>query len=140
MKDTILVALIGSGATIITVLGTVLVTKLTSNSNLKAQRAAESRKIKQENYNRFLEAFALKTSYINSDVPIEITEKFCIEFNRLPLYASEEVVDLANNMAKNPSEVKMYELYNTIRNDLCDDNYEVFKKLKEFNFQIPSQR
>lgn len=134
MSDTIIVAIIGAITAILSILGSVFITKLSA----KQQKASEIRTLKQEWYNRFLEAFAEKMSYANNGTPLpkNVNAKFCLEFNRLPLYASEEVLNLANSIVENPNQ-PIFSLYSAIRKDLCNSKYNDFKSVSKFYFQVP---
>ncbi|KWT98703.1 hypothetical protein APQ14_19695 [Vibrio toranzoniae] len=119
-----------------------LVAELTYLSDSKLQRSAEARKIKQDYYHMFLNAVSTKFSYLNdmeSEKAVRANQKFCIEFNRLPLYASQEVVEFVNNFAAGGKAPNFAELYDLIRKDLCSDEYESFKNLTKFNFQVPNK-
>lgn len=135
MSDTIIVAIIGAITAILSILGSVFITKLSA----KQQRDSEIRTLKQEWYNRFLEAFAEKMSYVKNGttVPKNVNAKFCLEFNRLPLYASEEVVNFANSIVENPNK-PIFDLYSAIRKDLCNSQYSEFKSVSTFYFQVPN--
>jgi hypothetical protein len=119
-----------------------LVAKLAYLSDAKLQRGAEARKIKQDYYHMFLDAVSTKFSYQNnmeSENAVRANQKFCIEFNRLPLYASQEVVEFVNDFAAGGKAPNFAELYDLIRKDLCSDKYESFQNLSKFNFQIPNK-
>ena len=133
MSDNVIIEIIGGINAVLSIIGSIFVNKLTA----KQQRDSEVRMIKQQWYNNFLEAFSKKISYANNgvEVPEEINAKFCEEFNRLPLYASEEVIECINLLNKN-SDRPIFELYKVIRNDLCESKYKEFKKVSEFSFQI----
>ena len=108
----------------------------------RLQRNAEARKIKQDYYHMFLEALSIKFSYISSmetEDGILANRKFCIEVNRLPLYASQEVVELVSQFAGDGKGLGFTALYEVIRNDLCSDTYDEFNNLSQFNFQIPEK-
>lgn len=142
------IALICAMATMLTILGSVKTAQYTNDANAKQQRAADVRKIKQGYYNSFLEALSVKYAQMgmtgkplagNDSEFRNANEKFCIEVNRLPLYASQEVVELVNKVASgqvaNPEFSKFFEL---IREDLCTDVYEPFKNLPTIHIQFPN--
>ncbi|WP_152028170.1 hypothetical protein [Stutzerimonas stutzeri] len=110
--------------------------------DFRLQRNAEARKIKQDYYHMFLEAVSIKFSHINSmdtEDSILANRKFCIEFNRLPLYASQEVVEFVSRSAGGGKAPNFTALYEVIRNDLCSDTYNEFNNLSQFHFQIPEK-
>lgn len=143
LPNNVVVALVGAIAATITIVGSFTVALLTSAATAKQQRNAESRKIKQEYYNVFLESMSKKLSYTNnqtSDDAIKVNQEFCTEVNRLPLYASQRVVEHVANLASGGPDNRDFSLlYSLIREDLCNDNYEKFKKLSGFPFQIPNR-
>ena len=119
-----------------------LLAELAYLSDAKLQRSAEARKIKQDYYHMFLDSVSTKFSYLNdmeSEKAEKANQKFCIEFNRLPLYASQEVVEFVNAFAVGGKTPNFTDLYDLIRKDLCSDKYESFQNLVEFNFQVPNK-
>ena len=90
MKSEIIVALIAAGTTILTIIGSIVAVKITSNSQIKEQKIAADREMKRKYYNAFIEAFTKKLFYIGKHDCIEKIEAemaFVLEANRLPLYA-----------------------------------------------------
>lgn len=119
-----------------------LASELAYLKDSRLQRNAEARKIKQDYYHMFLEAVSIKFSHINSmgtEDGILANRKFCIEVNRLPLYASQEVVEFVSRFAGGGKAPDFTELYEVIRKDLCSDTYDEFKNLSQFYFQIPEK-
>jgi len=119
-----------------------LATELAYLKDSKLQRNAEAIKIKQDYYHTFLEALSIKFSHLNSVVTEEAilaNQKFCIEINRLPLYASQEVVEFVNNFAGGGNAPDFKDLYTLIRKDLCSDTYDSFQSLSQIHFQIPNK-
>lgn len=119
-----------------------LVSELAYLSDAKLQRNAEARKIKQDYYHMFLEALSIKLSDISTmdtENAIIANQRFCIEVNRLPLYASQEVVEFVSEFASGRGKSPEFKaLYEVIRKDLCSDTYDNFENLSQFYFQIPS--
>ena len=115
-----------------------LASELAYISDAKLQRNAEARKIKQDYYHMFLEAISIKISTPNpNSKEFELAnQKYCLEFNRLPLYASQEVVEFFSASAGAPPEFT--QMYEVIRQDLYSDNFENFENLSSFNFQMPT--
>ena len=92
MKMEIIVALIAAGATVLTIIGSIVAVKVTSNSQIKEQKIIADREMKRKYYNAFIETFTQKLFYINKPdcmEKIEAEMTFVLEANRLPLYASE---------------------------------------------------
>ena len=108
MKMEIIVALIAAGATVLTIIGSIVAVKVTSNSQIKEQKIAADREMKRKYYNAFIEAFTKKLFYINKPdcmEKIEAEMTFVLEANRLPLYASEEMIQFIERI-KNPQIAK----------------------------------
>lgn len=120
----------------------VLASELAYLKDSRLQRNAEARKIKQDYYHMFLEAVSVKFSHINgmeTEDGILANRKFCIEVNRLPLYASQEVVEFVSQFAGGSKAPNFTALYEVIRKDLCSDTYDEFNNLSQFYFQIPEK-
>jgi hypothetical protein len=117
----------------------VLVSELAHLSNAKLQRNIEARKIKQEYYHMFLEAVSIRFSHLKkmgTEDAILANKRFCIEVNRLPLYASQDIVELVSDFAGGGKAPEFTDLYELIREDLCSDTYDSFDNLSKFYFQI----
>lgn len=141
-SDNVVIAFIGALAAFFTIIGSIYVAQNTANSNAKQQRDMEVRKLKQEYYHVFLEAMYLKFSNIKNmdcNETVEANKRFCIEVNRLPLYASQEVVESINDFAGGGAPPEFSILYELIRKDLCSSTYEQFRNLKKIYFQIPNK-
>lgn len=120
----------------------VLASELAYLKDSRLQRNAEARKIKQDYYHMFLEAVSIKLSHINrmeTEEGILANRKYCVEVNRLPLYASQEVVDFVSQSAGGDKAPEFTALYEIIRKDLCSDTYDEFNNLSQFYFQIPEK-
>ncbi|MCW8828288.1 MAG: hypothetical protein OQK94_04450 [Gammaproteobacteria bacterium] len=145
VSDNVVIALIGAITAAITIVGSVFIAQLTSSNEGRKQRQIEARNLKREFYNRFLEQFSRRMAAGNSPAGYDFEEnqKFCIEVNRLPLYASQSVVELVNHIASGKGvatgEADFNRLFSVIREDLCDDDYSGFKDLKTIHFQIPNK-
>ena len=117
-----------------------LASELAYLKDSRLQRNAEARKIKQDYYHMFLEAVSIKFSHIKSmktEDGILANRKFCVEVNRLPLYASQEVVEFVSQFAGGGKAPEFTALYEVIRKDLCSDTYSEFNNLSKFHCQIP---
>lgn len=138
LSDNVIIAIIGSVAAVITIFSSIMVAKLTNNANEKQQRDMEARKIKQEKYNVFLELFAKVVFYKNRPNDLHENHKllleYAVEFARLPLYASEQVVELfQENIGKEKDIIT--DLLKLIRIDLCDSTYREFKTISNIQLQ-----
>eukprot|EP00831_Metopus_contortus_P072058 TRINITY_DN65804_c0_g1_i1.p2 TRINITY_DN65804_c0_g1~~TRINITY_DN65804_c0_g1_i1.p2 ORF type:complete len:219 (-),score=48.64 TRINITY_DN65804_c0_g1_i1:7-663(-) len=118
-------ALITALTAIITVIGSIYVNQSISAENTRNQRLVEIRKMKQDYYHRFTESFMLRMAYIlnqNSTEFKEADKTFCIEKNRLPLYASQEIVEYVDEVASGKNLTADFKtLFELIRKDLNDD-------------------
>ena len=144
MKMEIIVALIAAGATVLTIIGSIVAVKVTSNSQIKEQKIAADREMKRKYYNAFIEAFTKKLFYINKPdcmEKIEAEMTFVLEANRLPLYVSEEMIQFIERI-KNPQiakETKMEELLVILRKDLCENSFDNFSDIKEITLTMPNR-
>lgn len=144
MKMEIIVALIAAGATVLTIIGSIVAVKVTSNSQIKEQKIAADREMKRKYYNAFIEAFTKKLFYINKPdcmEKIEAEMTFVLEANRLPLYASEEMIQFIERI-RNPQiakETKMEELLVILRKDLCENSFDNFSDIKEITLTMPNR-
>ena len=117
--------------------------KITSNSQIKEQKIAADREMKRKYYNAFIEAFTKKLFYIGKHDCIEKIEAemtFVLEANRLPLYASEEMIQFIEKI-KNPQiakETKMEEFLIILRRDLCENTFENFSDIKGISLVLPN--
>ena len=114
-----------------------------SNLEGRLQRIAEARKIKQDYYHVLLEAISNHLSY-NGDMRTQeamlASKNFCVEINRLPLYASQDVVKFVNESVVGGRGAEFTELYDLIRKDLCSDVFSSFEGLSGVSFQIPKSQ
>lgn len=140
----IIVALIAAGATVLTIIGSIVAVKVTSNSQIKEQKIAADREMKRKYYNAFIEAFTKKLFYTNKPDCIEKIEAdmaFVLEANRLPLYASEEMIQFIERI-KNPKiakETKMEEFLVILRKDLCENSFDNFLDIKGITLTMPNR-
>ena len=141
-SDNVTIAFIGALAGLITILGSVVLAQRTARSNAQLQRDMEARKLKQEYYHNFLEALSIKHAFLNeleSGDGFEANKTFCTEVNRLPLYASQEIVEVVNQFAAGGKPPEFSEFYELVRKDLCSNSYECFEGLKQMHFQLPNK-
>lgn len=144
MTNEIIVALIAAVSTILTIIGSIVAVKVTSNSQIKEQKIAADREMKRKYYNAFIEAYTKKLFYINKSDCIEKIEAemaFVLEANRLPLYASEEMIQFIEKI-KNPTiakETKMEDFLVILRKDLCENSFENFSDKKGIRLTIPNK-
>lgn len=143
VDSVIIISLIGALTAIITVIGSVYVNQLLTTENAKQQRAVEIRKIKQEYYHRFTESFLLRIAYLLNQKSIEFKEAdktFCLEKNRLPLYASQEIVEYVEEVADGKNLTADFKtLFEMIRKDLKNDDFADFDKLKHLSVTLPAE-
>jgi hypothetical protein len=141
LAGTLAIALIASVTAVGTIIGSIYVAQTTSLLNAVATRNQESRNLKKEHYHNFLESLSDKLAHTNSSNQIkkqEIAQKFCIEINRLKLYASQELVEWIEK-SQEPEynkESDFSELFVLIRNDLCTDDFKKFKELPTIAFRF----
>lgn len=100
--------------------------------------------MKRTYYNQLTESFTKKLMYIGKPDSIEKVEaemRFLEEANRLPLYASQEMVEFIEQM-KNPEiarNTSTKEFYIIMRKDLCSNNFDEFNNLNEIGIGIPDK-
>jgi len=143
IDEKVIISLIGSLTAIITIIGSIYVNKILSNENSNNQRILEIRKTKQEYYHEFTESFLLRITYLpnqNSKEFKDADKKFCIEKNRLPLYASQEIIEYVEEVASGKTLTADFKtLFELIRKDLLNDELKEFKNLKSLNVTLPSE-
>lgn len=144
MKMEIIVALIAAGATVLTIIGSIVAVKVTSNSQIKEQKIAADREMKRKYYNAFIEAFTKKLFYINKPdcmEKIEAEMTFVLEANRLPLYASEEMIQFIERIKNSTiaKETKMEEFLVILRKDLCENSFDNFSDIKKIALVMPNR-
>ena len=144
MKMEIIVALIAAGATVLTIIGSIVAVKVTSNSQIKEQKIAADREMKRKYYNAFIEAFTKKLFYINKPdcmEKIEAEMTFVLEANRLPLYASEEMIQFIERIKNSTiaKETKMEEFLVILRKDLCENSFDNFSDIKKITLVMPNR-
>lgn len=139
MSEAIVIACIGAIGVFVTVLGSIITVQLANSSNKKQQRIMDMRKIKLEYYHKFIEAWVRKYNYFicpDCEEAVEANLNFILEVNRLPLYASQEMVSLIEEIRKNKNNVDFSHLYEVLRKDLSSDGFTAFQNL-QFSFTIP---
>ena len=144
MKMEIIVALIAAGATVLTIIGSIVAVKVTSNSQIKEQKIIADREMKRKYYNGFIEAFTQKLFYINKPdcmEKIEAEMTFVLEANRLPLYASEEMIQFIERIKNSTiaKETKMEEFLVILRKDLCENSFDNFSDIKKITLVMPNR-
>ena len=144
MKMEIIVALIAAGATVLTIIGSIVAVKVTSNSQIKEQKIIADREMKRKYYNAFIEAFTKKLFYINKPdcmEKIEAEMTFVLEANRLPLYASEEMIQFIERIKNSTiaKETKMEEFLVILRKDLCENSFDNFSDIKKITLVMPNR-
>lgn len=143
-KTKIAVAVITAVATVLTVVGSIAIAFMTNNAQIEQQRFEEAREVKRTYYNQFIEAYTNKLQFVDKpDSPekVEAEMAFVLEVNRLPLYASQEMVEFVNSMwdHKTATLTSTNEFYDIMRRDLCSDEFFSFEGLEEFPMAISSK-
>lgn len=117
-------------------------TVMTIQGGLEEQRVVANREMKQMYYNQFMEAYTNKMIADSSGTRNEnIDVQFNLEVNRLPLYASQEMIEHVEKL-KNPKpgdDISAKRFYEIMRRDLCSEKFIKFKDLPEITFTIPSK-
>ena len=111
---------------------------------IKEQKIIADREMKRKYYNAFIEAFTKKLFYINKPdcmEKIEAEMTFVLEANRLPLYASEEMIQFIERIKNSTiaKETKMEEFLVILRKDLCENSFDNFSDIKEITLTMPNR-
>lgn len=141
MKTEIIVAIIAAIGVWATVVGSIRTTNTTNKAQLEAQRIEAVRNMKRTYYASFIDAYTKKMEYVFMPDCIEKAEsnmRFVEEATRLPLYASQAVVELIERI-KTASPIDPKELFELIRADLCSNAFEPFDGLDSFIITLPDQ-
>jgi hypothetical protein len=143
LSDTVAAALIAAAAGSISIVASVALAAHSAAESAKQKRQQEAREVRRQYFHQFLEVmsrkFALDRAGQDSVERQQATSEFCIEVNRLPLYASQNLVEMISRVASgNDPNPDFSKLYSAIRKDLCDDSFEPFENLAEFHFQVPN--
>lgn len=144
MKTEVIIALIAAVATILTIIGSIIATNLTNTAQIEAQRIEAVRDMKRTYYTAFIDAYTKKIEYVfmpSSVEQVEANMKFAEEANKLPLYASQDVVEYIEQMkdprvAQYTSSTKLFEL---IRADLCSNEFNIFEDLGVVSLTVPNE-
>jgi heme/copper-type cytochrome/quinol oxidase subunit 2 len=143
IDNSVVYSLITALTAIITVIGSIYVNQSLASENAKNQRSMEIRKMKQDYYHRFTESFMLRLAYLpnqNSNEFKDADKKFCIEKNRLPLYASQEIVEYVDEVASGKNLTANFKtLFELIREDLKNDDFRGFEELKDISVTLPAE-
>jgi len=144
IDSNVTIALITAVGAIVTIIGSVYVNQKLSVENAKHQRALEIRKTKQDFYHKFTDSFMLRMTYFQNQNSIEFKEadvSFCLERNRLPLYASQEIIEFIEKVAAgngfNP-DFKIY--YEMVRRDLINEEFKDFDNLGKISITLPAEQ
>ncbi|ODY19609.1 hypothetical protein BBM18_18405 [Vibrio parahaemolyticus] len=136
IDDKYSVFLIGSAIALATLIGNQWISKSSKDSELKIERELRYREQKQAYYNKFIEALTLKYNKPNDP---QVMNDFLVEVNRLPLYASGEVIELVNSVDANESEhieQQYSSLYLKIRDDINNGEFEKLDKLENVSLRV----
>lgn len=139
MTENVVIALIAATATVFTIIGSIVATKMTNNAQLKQQRIEAVREMKRTYYNQLVETFTDKLQYSNKPDSVEKVEanmKFMVEANRLPLYASQDMVKFINDTKVPHNTRSSAEFFNIMREDLCSNDFIEFNGLNDVSMSI----
>ena len=141
MSTEVKVALITMIGVCITVFGSIVATNYVNKGQLEQQRIDAVREMKQTYYNQLIEATTTWQEYAQKPDSVEKAEakmKFMEEANRVPLYASQEMVEFMEKI-KDPKVAKdtsMTDFFIIMRADLCSDDFEDFSEIETVNMAI----
>ncbi|MEM9831875.1 MAG: hypothetical protein AAF944_14635 [Bacteroidota bacterium] len=143
ISEKIIIALIAALSTIFTITGSILTNRLLTNEQIRKEKEKEKEflKIKREFYHEFSEPFLMSFAYKNSGLlwtkeAIENKNKFLINKMRLPLYASQDVIEFFEGINKGQSDFS--ELFTLIREDILDSDLKEFKNLEKVTVHLPA--
>lgn len=143
VDSNVTIALIAAIGTSVTVIGSVYVNQKLAFENANVQRRVDIRKLKQDYYHKFTEAFMLRIAYsVNGESPeFKIADTtFCVEKNRLPLYASQEIVEYVESVANGQNAGAQFtKLFELIRKDLTSEEFLNFEKLATISVTLPTE-
>ena len=128
METEIIVAIIAASATVMTIIGSIIATQMTTNAQLREQQIASNREMKRNYYAKFIDAFTKKLFYADKPDCVEkvmAEMEFVLEANKLPMFASEEMLQFIEKM-KNPKaaqDTPVGEFLKILRNDLCENDF-----------------
>lgn len=144
METEIIVAIIAASATVMTIIGSIIATKMTTNAQLREQQIASNREMKRNYYAKFIEAFTKKLFYADKPDCVEkvmAEMEFVLEANKLPMYASEEMLQFIEKM-KNPKaaqDTPVGEFLKILRNDLCENDFNKLSNQTELSLTVPNR-
>jgi hypothetical protein len=119
------VVFVAAITTIVTTLGSSYIAGFNAKQKFEQDRSTESRKLKIDYYNKFLDALTLKMSDPHDT---DINKSFCMEKNRLPLCASTQVVELVEKVPTGKTTI--VDLYVEIRKDLATSEFSDLSDLQ----------
>ena len=148
METEIIVAIIAASATVMTIIGSIIgsiiATKMTTNAQLREQQIASNREMKRNYYAKFIDAFTKKLFYADKPDCVEkvmAEMEFVLEANKLPMYASEEMLQFIEKM-KNPKaaqDTPVGEFLKILRNDLCENDFNKLSNQTELSLTVPNR-
>lgn len=141
ITDKVLIALIASLSAILTITGSVFTNKFLTNEQLRKEKSMEFLKIKREFYSEYVELFLMRITYMNSrllwtDEAMENERKLLINKMRLPLYASQDLIEFFERSYLGKTDFS--EFFELIRRDLSNSNITEFKNLKQISVHLPN--
>ncbi len=139
LPEKIVIALIAALSTIVTITGSIFTNRFLISEQIRKEKEMDFLKVKREFYHDFLEFFLIHLSYMakgqSSTNEAGENEKILLIYKmRLPLYASQEVIEFFENSNSNQSNFS--ELYRLIRIDLLNSNLTEFKNLGNISVHL----
>lgn len=144
LKPEIVAAIIALVGIVISIGGSLIIANYTVKGQIEENRIEAIREMKRTYYNQLAMSYTQKLMYINKPESIEKIEaemQFLEESSRLPLYASQKMVEFIERM-KDPITAKQTsttEFYKIMREDLTSNSFEGFKGLSDISISIPDK-
>jgi hypothetical protein len=141
LSEKIIIALIASLSTIVTITGSIFTNRLLTSEQIRKDKEMEFLKIKREFYHEYLELLLMRIAYMKHDLlwtneAKENENNILINKMRLPLYASQEVIEFFEVL--NQSQSDFSELFTLIRKDMTNSSLKDFKNLEKVTVHLPT--
>ena len=141
LPEKIVIALIAALSTIVTITGSIFTNRFLTSEQIRKEKEMEFLKVKSEFYHDYLELFLMRLSYMNSGLlwtkeALENERKILIYKMRLPLYASQEVIEFFEK--SNSSQADFSRLYELIRIDILNSSLREFENLGTISVHLPN--
>ena len=140
-KTEVQVAVIAGLFALVSIIPSVYMSNENNEAQAALQRAEDVREMKREYYDDLTEAFVTQLMYQDADGTVEQVEarqNFLLAASKVPLYASEEMVQFIESM-KNPETAKntgVENYYIIMRKDLCSDAFSAFEDIQTLTIYI----